>query len=266
MGLSASKTGLTIYDAAYLGDLLDVNVGSIADGQTIIYDAASGTYIPGSGGGGTTIGSAVTGGTPNEILFVDASGNLAQSADLTFDDATNTLTTGKLVAGGTGYAADARIVIETKSATEGGLIVTPYADNAYPIFGFTNAAGSYNLTISANGYVNQSVNIGSSWNGGMLINTSSVNILDAGYNDFPVTCTSYNSTKTALIANGKVGQSVPIQKWQVAGSDVASISSNGGFTPASMADASAANGTIYYSTTAGKLVFKDSGGVVNALY
>lgn len=40
----------------------------------------------------------------------------------------------------------------------------------------------------------------------------------------------------------------------------------GGFTPASLADGSATNGTIYYSTTASKLAYKDSGGVVNALY
>lgn len=39
-----------------------------------------------------------------------------------------------------------------------------------------------------------------------------------------------------------------------------------GLIPASMADADAANGTMYYSTTAGKLVFKDASGVVNELY
>lgn len=44
------------------------------------------------------------------------------------------------------------------------------------------------------------------------------------------------------------------------------ILANGSVIPASLADASAANGTIYYSTTAGKLVYKDSGGVVNNLY
>lgn len=44
------------------------------------------------------------------------------------------------------------------------------------------------------------------------------------------------------------------------------ITANGGITPASMADSAAANGTMYYSTDAGKLVFKDSGGVVNNLY
>jgi hypothetical protein len=33
-----------------------------------------------------------------------------------------------------------------------------------------------------------------------------------------------------------------------------------------MSDSSAANGTLYYSTDAGKLVFKDFGGIVNSLY
>ncbi len=45
-----------------------------------------------------------------------------------------------------------------------------------------------------------------------------------------------------------------------------SINSSGGLVPVSMADSAAANGTMYYSTTANKLVFKDSGGVVNNLY
>lgn len=37
-------------------------------------------------------------------------------------------------------------------------------------------------------------------------------------------------------------------------------------TPVSLADSAAANGTIYYSTTQSKLVYKDSVGVVHALY
>lgn len=40
----------------------------------------------------------------------------------------------------------------------------------------------------------------------------------------------------------------------------------GGIAPASMADSGAANGTVYYSTTANRLVFKDAGGTVNNLY
>jgi hypothetical protein len=47
---------------------------------------------------------------------------------------------------------------------------------------------------------------------------------------------------------------------------VSAVKSNGAFQPASMADSSAANNTLYYSTTAGKLVYKDSSGTVNNLY
>lgn len=41
---------------------------------------------------------------------------------------------------------------------------------------------------------------------------------------------------------------------------------HGFFIPINSADADAPNNTIYYSTTANKLVFKDSGGTVNDLY
>lgn len=51
-----------------------------------------------------------------------------------------------------------------------------------------------------------------------------------------------------------------------AGTEISAINSSGGFVPVSMADGSAANSTIYYSTTARKLVYKDAGGVVNNLY
>lgn len=44
------------------------------------------------------------------------------------------------------------------------------------------------------------------------------------------------------------------------------IKPNGAMLPATLADAAADNGTVYYSSTASKLVYKDSGGTVNALY
>jgi len=50
------------------------------------------------------------------------------------------------------------------------------------------------------------------------------------------------------------------------GSTLMAILAGGGVQPASMADGSAPNNSIYYSTTASKLVFKDAGGAVNALY
>ena len=44
------------------------------------------------------------------------------------------------------------------------------------------------------------------------------------------------------------------------------LTASGTITPGSLADAAAANGTIYYSTDQSKLVYKDSGGTVNVLY
>lgn len=44
------------------------------------------------------------------------------------------------------------------------------------------------------------------------------------------------------------------------------LRSDGTIAPVSMADASASNNSIYYSTDASKLVYKDSGGTVNNLY
>jgi hypothetical protein len=44
------------------------------------------------------------------------------------------------------------------------------------------------------------------------------------------------------------------------------VVANGPMAVVSLADASAPNSSVYYSTTAGKLVYKDGGGVVNNLY
>lgn len=49
-------------------------------------------------------------------------------------------------------------------------------------------------------------------------------------------------------------------------STIMSVNADGSITPTSLADSSASNNTIYYSTTASKLVYKDSGGTVNNLY
>jgi len=44
------------------------------------------------------------------------------------------------------------------------------------------------------------------------------------------------------------------------------IRADGSVRPVTLADADAENNSIYYSSTASKLVYKDSGGVVNNLY
>ena len=50
------------------------------------------------------------------------------------------------------------------------------------------------------------------------------------------------------------------------GSAAWAVRANGSLMPASLADADAANNSVYFSTTANKLVYKDGSGVVNALY
>jgi len=59
----------------------------------------------------------------------------------------------------------------------------------------------------------------------------------------------------------QVDESIPVQQ-------VVVFSPAGGFTmtPPTLADANAANGSLYYSVDAGKLVYKDAGGVVYPLH
>lgn len=62
------------------------------------------------GSGGVSIGDAVGSGTANYILFVDGSGNLAQSADFQWDDTAKSLTLGN-----SGY------LVTTKSSAPSGI-------------------------------------------------------------------------------------------------------------------------------------------------
>lgn len=51
-------------------------------------DYATKNYVDTSAGGGLSIGAPVTGGTPNDILFVDVSGNLGEDNSFQFDSIT----------------------------------------------------------------------------------------------------------------------------------------------------------------------------------
>lgn len=94
------------------------------------------------------------------------------------------------------------------------------------------------------------------------------------YNGFEV---GESTTKCVFIAwrntleRGEIGTSsylYPLvlgNEWLTLGTD-ASATFGGAIKPKSLADGSAPNNSIYYSTTASKLVYKDSGGSVNALY
>jgi hypothetical protein len=70
-----------------------------------------------------------------------------------------------------------------------------------------------------------------------------------------------------VIVRGLASNTANLQEWQNnAGSVLSAVKSNGSIQPASMADSAATNNSIYYSTTASKLVYKDAAGTVNNLY
>lgn len=82
-----------------------------------------------------------------------------------------------------------------------------------------------------------------------------------------VTCQAATTGTVPLNVQVATGQTANAQNWSNAsGSAMASITKNGAFKPAILDDVSAPSGTLYYSTTQSKLVFKDSGGTVNPLY
>jgi len=76
-----------------------------------------------------------------------------------------------------------------------------------------------------------------------------------------------SGTPGKVIIQQVSGQTANLQEWQNAsGTVLCSINASGTFQPVSLADASAPNNSIYYSTTASKLVYKSSNGTVNNLY
>lgn len=85
--------------------------------------------------------------------------------------------------------------------------------------------------------------------------------------DGTVTINGFSSSSIGLVVKGAASQSANLTEWQNSGGTALSyIRPDGSLKPASLSDAAAANDSIYYSTTASKLVYKDSGGTVNSLY
>jgi hypothetical protein len=70
-----------------------------------------------------------------------------------------------------------------------------------------------------------------------------------------------------VIVRGLASNTANLQEWQNnAGTALSAVKADGSIQPASMADSAATNNSIYYSTTASKLVYKDAAGTVNNLY
>ena len=82
-------TSLVAGGATTLGGLTDVDLVTTppTDGQALVYDNASGDWIPGSAG-------ATAAGSANEIQYNDGASGLAASADLTWDNTAKELGVG----------------------------------------------------------------------------------------------------------------------------------------------------------------------------
>jgi hypothetical protein len=89
--------------------------------RALLVDENGIPYKASGGSGSVFIGQLVTGGTPTDILFIDPFGNLAQSANLTFDG--TKLTVNKLQVNGV-------------AEVDGSLIVSPAALATNAIDGF----------------------------------------------------------------------------------------------------------------------------------
>ena len=155
---AGSATGTQIAlnaTSTFSGDLLNLEVGG---GSKAKIDASGNLYLSSLTAGGclsaatsgeiqiatcgtTSIGSAISGATPNEVLFTDGSGNLAQSPNLYWDNVvgflgigTNSPTAAVDIRGTPTYTES----LAPGSAT--GLTVNPAAT-------YTGATGTYTVTI-----------------------------------------------------------------------------------------------------------------------
>lgn len=142
-----------IFDAAFadsiLGDLFDVVLTAPADGHVLEYATATGKWINAapSGGGGMSIGGAISGGASNGSLLFVGSGNLAQdNANIFFDDTNNRLGIGI----NSSLAAKLHILIGS-AAEVGALIKMAAGQTADPFQVQPNGSTTPKVRIDNNG-------------------------------------------------------------------------------------------------------------------
>ena len=172
-------TSLVAGGATTLGGLTDVDLVTTppTDGQALVYDNASGDWIPGSAG-------ATAAGSANEIQYNDGASGLAASADLTWDN-----TAKELGVGGDLNLDDGGTFSTTVQS------VTPTANRT---ISFPDATGTVALVSGADGTIQYN-------DAGTLKGNSNFTV-DLDWNDASTVFTGLklNVTNTASAADSKL--------------------------------------------------------------
>lgn len=239
------------------------------------------------------------GGSTGNIQF-NSSGSFAGASGFNWDNTDGCLSIGnaastenweKIVASSTeSVGIGTRIVCENRATSGFSISVfemrtgtSPTTDGIF--FGTKNAIPNYgihpgmtmrpmgsnsDLALASNG-----ANSGSASGATIVIKSdykvgvgdNSLNVGDQNGVDGQMHIIPVSTTVPDLVLQARSSQTADLlQAHDSSGSTIARIKVDGSIQPATLADGSATNNSIYYSSTAGKLVFKDGSGSVHDLY
>lgn len=152
------------------------------------------------------------------------------------------------------------------------LTIVPNGTQGLNAIAITDGGSNYNIFRRDSWYTNGVIRIES-------YQTSPYTSLMIGQNGISIGKTGLSAASASLHVYGRKtdqvttkiqaisSQTVDLTQWLDSSSTkLVGITIEGGISPCSMADSSAQNNTIYFSTDSSKLVYKDSGGTVNQLY
>lgn len=188
------------------------------------------------------------------------------TAKVTFDNgALGSATIHGPLATGSNSAANDLILgsgVSTGNATPGKLIIQTTVAGASSSTSQTlaNFVTFQGITMSVAGHINQTVgNFTIRANGQIFWDTRSVLTSPA---DGELKVEKFDGTDLLYLDAAATTRSLGTTAYL----HVPNLQADGVINPASLADSAAGNNSIYFSTDANKLVYKDSGGVVNNLY